>query len=92
MRRLSNDDGLDNVELLVAELRAIERWDADYWRDARPQAYEILAYTRRRETRAEILSELLSLIPRLGTHGQHLCRVKKPGARLLQDPTIAKAG
>jgi hypothetical protein len=62
MPSISHQDGLDRVELLTAELRAIEHWDADYWRKARPEVYETLAYTARRERLAEILSQLSSLI------------------------------
>ncbi len=29
---VSDNDALNQVERLVAELRAIERWDADHWR------------------------------------------------------------
>lgn len=57
----SNNDTVDRVPELVAELRAIELWDVDYWRKVRREEYETLAYTARQERRAEILSHLLSL-------------------------------
>jgi hypothetical protein len=57
--------GLQKVELLVAELKAIEFWDAAYWRGEQSQMLETLAYTARRERRAEILSQLHRLIPQL---------------------------
>jgi hypothetical protein len=37
-------DGLRKVELLIAELKAIEHWDASYWRGGRTQMVETLAY------------------------------------------------
>jgi hypothetical protein len=58
-------DGLNKVESLVAELKAIECWDAAYWRGDRSQMVESLAYIARGERRAEILSQLRSLIPQL---------------------------
>jgi len=61
MSSLSNDDALDRVQDLKAELRAIEFWDADYWRKAQPEGYETLANAARQERRAEILSQLPSL-------------------------------
>jgi hypothetical protein len=60
-----NDDGWGQVERLVAELRAIERWNADYWGNSDPETYETLAFVARRERRAEILSQLPTLIPPL---------------------------
>jgi len=65
MRSALNDDGMDRVERLVAELRAIERLNVDYWRKDGPETYEMLGLLARRERRAEILSQLLTLTPRL---------------------------
>ena len=59
---------LDRVELLAAELKAIEHWDADYWRKAQPEIYETRGYTARRERRAEILSQLRCLIRQLDNY------------------------
>jgi hypothetical protein len=58
MTFLSSDDGLDRVERLLAELRAVERWDADYWRNSHPEVYENLAWAARQARRREILSQL----------------------------------
>ena len=65
MRSLPNNEVLSQVERLLGELRAIERWDADYWRNRHPEAYERLAFVARRKRRAEILSQLRTLIPPL---------------------------
>jgi len=65
MRSVSDNDALNQVERLVAELRAIERWDADHWRKCDPEAYEMVAFVARRTRRTEILSQLVTLIPRL---------------------------
>ena len=62
MPPLSDHDKSRKVEMLVAELIAIEQFDADYWRKARPEVFETLAYDARRDRRAEVLSELRRLI------------------------------
>ena len=60
MRVVLASKALDNAEGLVAELKAIEQWDAAYWRNPRPEEYETLAYVARGKRRCEILSRLLS--------------------------------
>jgi hypothetical protein len=70
MPSVSDSDGWSRVERLVEELRAIERWDANYWRNRYLDAYEMLAFAARRERRAEILSQLLTLIPPLVIGGR----------------------
>lgn len=79
MRLAPDNDGLNRVERLVGELRAIERWDADYWRNKLPIADEVLAFVARRKRRAEILSQLLTLVPRLDTkkEGHLSARVRR---------------
>jgi PilZ domain len=52
---------LDVTEALVAELKAIEQWDAAYWRNPSPEEYETLAFVARGKRRCEILSQLLSI-------------------------------
>lgn len=49
----------------MGELRVIELWDVDHWRNPLPEAYEMFAFVARRKRRAEILSQLLALISRL---------------------------
>jgi PilZ domain len=56
---------VDEAGGLVAELRAIEQWDAAYWRNPSPETYETVAFVARAKRRCEILSQLLSIIPRL---------------------------
>lgn len=65
MRSVQDNEALNLIERLVAELRAIERWDAGYWGTSAPEAFEILAFGARRKRRAEILDQLLIVIPRL---------------------------
>jgi hypothetical protein len=54
---------LDEAGGLVAELKAIEQWDATYWRNPSPEEYETLAFVARGKRRREILSRLLSMTP-----------------------------
>jgi hypothetical protein len=61
----SEDNGWGRIERLVEELRAIDYWDADYWRNHHPEAYEMLAFVARRKRHAELLSRLITLIPPL---------------------------
>ena len=70
MRSVPDNDALTQVERLVGELRAIERWNTDHWRKRDPKRYEVFAFVARRKRRAEILSELLTLIPRLDIKAQ----------------------
>jgi hypothetical protein len=60
-----DNEALDRVERLVAELRAIERWDEGHRRDGFPEGYERLSFIARQERRSEIVSQLLSIVPRL---------------------------
>jgi hypothetical protein len=73
----SDKDGWSRVEGPVEELRAIDRWDANYWRKPHPEAYEMLASVARRKRRAEILSQLVTFIPPLGIKEQKLRIVEK---------------
>jgi hypothetical protein len=76
---------LNQVERLVSELQAIEHWDAGDWRKCVPKRYEILAFVARRERRTEILSQLLTLIPRLAIKKQeHPWIVRKSSTRKKQ--------
>lgn len=58
MTFLSNNGWLDRVECLVAELKAVERRDADYWRSRQPDVCEKLAWVARQARCREILSQL----------------------------------
>jgi hypothetical protein len=58
-------DALNQVDRLVAELRAVEHWDADYWRKGDPEVYEIVAFVTRQKRRTEILSQLVNLFTRV---------------------------
>ena len=84
-RMLSDNDGWSLVGRLVEEMRAIEHWDADYWRNHHPEAYELLAFVARRKRHVEILSQLVILIPRLDISEKELLIVGKlsqgPGRR-----------
>lgn len=84
-RMLSDNDGWSLVGRLAEEMRAIEHWDADYWRNHQPEAYESLAFVARRKRHVEILSQLVTLIPRLVISEKELLIVGKlsqrPGRR-----------
>jgi hypothetical protein len=56
---LLQKDVMGEIEPLVAELEAIEWWDAAYWRRKRPEVHETLALAARQERRSEILNQLL---------------------------------
>jgi hypothetical protein len=77
MRSGSDNDGWNRFEQLLTELRAIERWDADYWRKNNLEAYEMLGFLGRRNRRAEILSQLLIIIPALVIKEQEQWAVNK---------------
>jgi hypothetical protein len=49
--------------MLECELRAIDRWDTDYWRKRRRENYEKAAYLSRQARRGEILRLLKQFSP-----------------------------
>ena len=51
----------DSIERLVAELKAIELWDTEYYRDASADAIDIAALHHRHRRRKEIISEIVKL-------------------------------
>jgi hypothetical protein len=66
-------------------LRAIEHWDSDDWLKAVPERNEIHTFVARRKRSTEILSQLLTLIPRLEIKGQEcLWIVRKSSTRKKQ--------
>ena len=69
----------DEAEALVVELKAIEQWDAAYWRTPSPEAYETLAFVARGKSRCEILSQLLNIIPRLNNRESTTGRARSCG-------------
>lgn len=56
---VASKEVMGKIELLVAELEAIEWWDAVYWRSKRPEVYETLALAARQKRRSEVLDQLL---------------------------------
>ena len=78
MRVALASEAQEEAGALVAELKAIEQWDAAYWRNPSPQTYETLAFVARSKRRCEILSQLLSVLPATAQQGeQELWKVKK---------------
>lgn len=61
----SESEALDKIESLVAELKAIERWDAAHWKAACRDLGEIMAFQHLRMRRSEILSQLFRLLSAL---------------------------
>jgi hypothetical protein len=62
------EKALDEVQTLVAELKAVEQWDVSYLRNPKPEKYQTLAFVARGNRRCELLSQLLStLFPNLTT-------------------------
>jgi len=60
---------IEPVERLLSELRAIERWDAEYWRKPRPEWHEKGAFVSRQKRRGEIIRQLLGA----SCQGEALC-------------------
>ena len=58
----SKAETLEKIGQLVAELKAIERWNAEQWTLGCTDSIELLAMGARRERRCEILAQLNSLI------------------------------
>ena len=54
------DEAIEPVEQLLSELRAIERWDTEYWRKPRPEWHDKGAFVSRQKRRREIIRHLLS--------------------------------
>ena len=65
MQAGADSDEFDRAEKLVAELRAIEFWDVQYWQSSRSESAEVLAFRARQRRRTEILTQLTSLETRL---------------------------
>lgn len=59
MRKALSDETIKPVEPLLSELRAIERWDTEYWRKPRPEWHEKGAFVSRQKRRGEIIRQLL---------------------------------
>ena len=55
-------DVLDQAKVgsLLAELIAIEVWDAAYWRNGHPEVYETMALMTRRKRRSEIIRQMVA--------------------------------
>jgi hypothetical protein len=65
MQAGADSDEFDRAEKLVAELKAIEFWDVQYWQSSRSESAEVLAFRARQRRRTEILTQLTSLATRL---------------------------
>jgi hypothetical protein len=65
MQAGADSDEFDRAEKLVAELRAIEFWDVQYWQSSRSESAEVLAFRARQRRRTEILTQLTSPATRL---------------------------
>jgi hypothetical protein len=81
MQSVPDNDALNQVERLAAELRAIEHWDFDYWLRAVPERSETLAFVARRKRSTEIISQLLTLIPGLEIKGQECLWIVRKSSR-----------
>lgn len=57
----SKAETLEKIGQLVAELKAIERWNAEQWTLGCTDSIEMSAMKARRERRTEILAELVVL-------------------------------
>jgi hypothetical protein len=59
------ENDLGDIESLLAELKAIELWDAAYWRNRDPEIYETIAFVTRTRRRKEIIQQTVALRPSL---------------------------
>jgi hypothetical protein len=92
MRSVADNDVLNRIEQLVGELRLIERWDADYWQNRLPEAYESFAFMARRTWRTEILSQLLTLVKRLDIRSRGLHGLSRKSTQRTKERTTASGG
>jgi len=62
MRNFAAIGRIERAETLFAELKAIARWDKDYWRFRNNELRETAAFLSRCRRRVEILSELVAIV------------------------------
>jgi hypothetical protein len=58
MEQLVEGKSIETKSNLVQELKAIDRWDSDYWQKPRREPYERAAYLSRQRRRTEIMRAL----------------------------------
>lgn len=68
MQQTLGGETIEPVERLLSELRAIERWDTEYWRKSRPEWHEKGAFVSRQKRRGEIIRQLLCATPSKGRY------------------------
>jgi hypothetical protein len=56
---------LEALRMLCAELRAIDFWNASYWRISKPKKYEKIAFQQRKKRRREIIEQILVVTRRI---------------------------
>jgi hypothetical protein len=69
---------IDQAEKVLAELKAIEVWDQDYWTSVRPDRNMTESFMARCLRKTEILTELSTLIDTLEKHHSEVCRAWCP--------------
>jgi hypothetical protein len=57
-----NDERSQTLTLLVAELNAIEQWDAEYRLIALPDVDDVIAYVNRRARHGKIIGKIATLM------------------------------
>jgi hypothetical protein len=62
MRNFAAIGRIERAETLFVELKAIARWDKDYWRSRNNELRETAALLSRCRRKVEILSELVGII------------------------------
>jgi hypothetical protein len=58
MRLTLERDRREQAERLLADLKAIEQWNAAYWRNSDPYVYETSAFLARESRRSEITLQI----------------------------------
>jgi hypothetical protein len=58
-----NEYASRSIGLLIAELAAIEFWDAQLWLNGPPRGYEIVAFVLRRYRHSQIIRQMADITP-----------------------------
>jgi hypothetical protein len=77
MKKLDISEGIERVEALFAELKAIEHWDKDYWRCRHNELGATVALVSRCHRKVEIFSELVAIVSALDPEKSDL-RQRRP--------------
>lgn len=78
MSRPKETESVTKMEQLIAELKAIELWEDDYWKALRQEQSAIDSFVARCLRKTEILSELSAMVYTLAKNQDEVCRAWCP--------------